>query len=152
MFKHVFIFKFFAVSYLLNFFWESWHAYYLYWGYAGVSFADYSISGYLKLMSKVSLVDAGILTIIFLIGFFVWRDLGWLCPLGLKLNRWAYFLTATIGIAAFIEIKGVYILKEWSYLETMPTIFGLGLSPLVQLATTGLLALYSIKQYGEKED
>lgn len=154
MLKTVFIIKHFFVAYLLNFFWEIWHAYYLYWGYRGKSFSEYLISEYLTLIEKVSFIDAGILTTIFLVGVLIWKDLHWgdnLWRIDLLLRRpnlfyrLAYFLTATVGVAFWIEIKGVYILEEWSYLPTMPTIFGLGLSPLLQLATTGFVAFWVLK-------
>ncbi len=176
-----FTIKYFVITYLLNFIWESLHAYFLYWGYRGVSFADYSIPEYFKLMAKVSLVDAGILTAIFLVGFLIWKDWRWGDSLiffsshdepirqaqgklreeshvGIrqrfftsfrmtKTSKWFYFLSATIGIAIWIEIKGVYLTAEWFYLETMPTIFGLGLSPLLQLAVTGFIAILAIKKF-----
>lgn len=160
----MFILKYFAVAYLLNFFWEAWHAYYLYWGYLGKSFIDYSIPEYLGLIGKVSFVDAGILTAVFLVGFLVWpsetslaspakrakggKEWNWLNTTLRKSDflRLAYFLVATISIAIWIEIKGVYILGEWSYLPTMPTIFGLGLSPLLQLSTTGFLSFWILKK------
>lgn len=145
------ILTFWVIAYLLNFFWEAWHAYYLYWGYRGKSFSDYSIPEYLALIEKASFVDAGILTAIFLVGFLIWKDWSWLAigkgeRCRLNFLRLTYFLITTIGVATWIEIKGVYLFKEWSYLPTMPIFFGLGLSPLVQLAVTGLLAFWILKK------
>jgi len=55
-----------------------------------------------------------------------------------------YILTIifTMLIAIGIEVVNVYFLKRWAYLETMPIIFGIGLSPLVQLAITGTFSLW----------
>ena len=138
----IFVIKYFVVVYLLNFFWEAWHAYYLYWGYAGKSFKDYTVSEYLALISKVSLIDAGLLVAILLIGYLIWKDIFWMDRIFKNFVRaeTVYFLLTTFGVATWIEIKGVYLFKEWSYLPTMPIIFGLGLSPLVQLAVAGLLS------------
>ena len=103
---------------------------------------------YLKLISRVSFVDAGILTVILLIGFLIWKDLFWFKKLfNMKISReFIYFIIASVGVAVWIEIKGVYILKEWSYLASMPLILGLGFSPLVQLSVTGFMGLWFFKQ------
>lgn len=144
----IFVIKYFVIVYILNFFWEAWHAYYLYWGYAGKSFKDYSVSEYLALISKVSLVDAGLLFAILLVGFLIWKDIFWMERMFKRFLRTEtiYFFVATVGVAIWIEIKGVYLFKEWSYLASMPLVFGIGLSPLIQLFATGLLSCWLIKQ------
>ena len=48
-------------------------------------------------------------------------------------------------IAIAIEIINLH-LDRWSYTEAMPTFFGIGLSPLVQLALTGTLTLNIVKR------
>lgn len=45
-------------------------------------------------------------------------------------------------LAAVIEYSKVFVTRTWTYNRLMPTIFGLGLSPLLQLSSTGLLALW----------
>ena len=54
-----------------------------------------------------------------------------------------YWLVAFLGIltAVFVELKAAY-LGKWVYTEAMPTIFGIGISPLLQLAVTASLALW----------
>jgi len=136
--------RFALLAFLLNFFWEAWHAYYLYWGYRGRSFSDYAIPEYLALIEKVAFVDAGILIAVFLVGFLIWKDWEWFTSMAVK--KWVYYFVLTVGVAIWIELKGVHFLQEWSYLDTMPTIFGLGLSPLLQLAATGLIAFWMLKQ------
>ncbi|MDP1689368.1 MAG: hypothetical protein Q8L47_04580 [bacterium] len=148
MLKIIFVIKYFVVVYLLNFFWEAWHAYYLYWGYAGKSFKDYSALEYLALISRVSLVDASLLVAILLIGFLIWKDIFWMERMFKKFARAEalYFFVATVGIAIWIEIKGVYLFREWSYLLVMPIIFGLGLSPIIQLFATGFISFWILRK------
>ena len=59
-------------------------------------------------------------------------------------NSKTYFLTIVFAmiIAIAIEVVNVYFLKRWAYKEIMPIIFGIGLSPLLQLAITGSLSLW----------
>jgi hypothetical protein len=52
------------------------------------------------------------------------------------------FSLAAFGLAAFVEFMAVFWLRRWAYKETMPVIFGIGLSPLVQLWITGVGALW----------
>ena len=47
-------------------------------------------------------------------------------------------------IASIIEIINLN-LGRWDYTSAMPTIFGIGISPLIQLATTTILSLVSIR-------
>jgi len=53
---------------------------------------------------------------------------------------WPVFLLALLATAAFIELRAL-AQGRWSYAEAMPTVFTMGLSPLVQLALTGTLAV-----------
>ncbi|MDO8515984.1 MAG: hypothetical protein Q7S28_01905 [bacterium] len=131
--------EFIVLVYALNFLWEVWHAYYLYTGYRGKSFREYSIPRYLKLISWVSFVDTLMLSGVFGVAALFFGNLYWFY--NMNLEKYLYFFAATIGIAVWVEIRGVYLFKNWAYLPAMPKIFGLGLSPLLQLAMTGLAAL-----------
>ncbi len=53
------------------------------------------------------------------------------------------FLGLIIGI--FIEVINLS-LGRWAYALAMPTVFGIGISPLAQLALTGIISLIFIKQ------
>ncbi len=55
------------------------------------------------------------------------------------------FLLMALTIAILIEIINLH-LDRWSYTTAMPTLFGIGLSPLVQLAITGMLTLNIVKR------
>lgn len=53
-----------------------------------------------------------------------------------------YFLIIFFGLAiAFVNEKINLDLGRWSYTNMMPTVFHIGLSPLIQLALTGALSL-----------
>ena len=133
------------VGFLLNFVWESWHAAYLY----GFPVAGMVPNQFVRLISRVSFVDAAILTGIFCVGAVMWRSWQWYQHMSFR--KYAYFIIVAVIWAAVIEYKGVYLLHQWEYSQLMPRLFGFGLSPLVQLAGTGLaslrlLALASIQQ------
>jgi hypothetical protein len=50
-----------------------------------------------------------------------------------------FTIIAGTTIAAIIEYERVFISEVWSYNAHMPTLFGIGLSPLLQLSVTGLI-------------
>ncbi len=54
------------------------------------------------------------------------------------------FLIFTVVSLVFAFAWEVYSVKagKWEYTKTMPKILGVGLTPLVQLAITGLLSIY----------
>ena len=128
-----------VLVFLLNFFWESWHGAYLYEGYYGAGPGSLnSLKGFVALITYASFVDMVLLMVIVLGGVLVWRDQWWS---NMDKNKYAYFVIAAVTIAVIIEVKAIHIFGEWAYNSSMPTLFGLGLSPLLQLAATGLVAL-----------
>ena len=62
-------------------------------------------------------------------------------------NKFDYLMQIflSIIIAIFIEIINLK-LGRWEYTAAMPTLFGIGISPLIQLALTGITPLILIKQ------
>ena len=48
------------------------------------------------------------------------------------------YLILSFLVAVFIETKAM-MLNLWTYSDLMPTILGLGVSPLIQLSVTGML-------------
>ncbi len=51
------------------------------------------------------------------------------------------------GYTIFSEINNVYILKSWGYSELMPTIFGVGLLPLIQWIVLPSIVMFINKNY-----
>jgi len=93
---------------------------------------------HLKLMSYVSMIDG--LMILLSYGLVSLKS-GFFWIKERKINNYLAFSSIALIIAVWIEYKGVYLLKEWSYNEWMPVIFGFGLSPLIQLIITGWLSI-----------
>ena len=69
-----------------------------------------------------------------------WLDLFWI-KLIMKRNI-LVFTGAGIAVAAIIEYLSIFYYQRWKYNEEMPTIYGIGISPLFQLSITGLLAVW----------
>lgn len=134
------IFIFALVAYLSNFFWESWHSVYLYQSH---SFR----LNHLQLMTYASGVDMLLLLAVLTGGILLWRNFFWFRKLNAA--KYSYFIVTSILIALVIEIKAGYIFKQWTYSELMPTVFGIGLSPLLQLAVTGLLSLWVVQKLSD---
>jgi len=121
-------------SFMLNYIWESVHEAFLYKGF------KCQAELYIMMILEAAFTDASIIMGIYLGVAALWMDILWF----LSMKRSQLFTSCMAGviIAAVIEYRGVLVLREWSYLPEMPTIFGIGLTPLVQLSATGLLTFW----------
>ena len=136
MIKRFFIAGFFAL--ILNIIWEFSH-YSLYNDLSGIPGSSHLIIA--------SFVDMFIIICIFLIVSLKNRNFNWINnPTNLD-----YLLIVFFGLIIATFIEGINLnLGRWEYTMEMPTIFKIGVSPLIQLALTGVLSLIfvnHIKQY-----
>lgn len=134
------IFLFALMAFVSNFIWESWHASYLYAAHT------FNLS-FWPLMAYAASIDMLLLLGIFCGGALVWKE-RWFARDNRKDIALQHFYIMIVGVivAALVEYKAVYVFHQWIYSNMMPTIFGLGLSPLVQLALTGLLSVSIARQ------
>lgn len=128
----------FISSYMVNFIWESLHGVFLYEDH------DFNAMKYVPMVSYVSLIDGLLILGIYLFVAAVWRDVAWLQEMNVK--QICTVLIAGLLLAAAIEYRKVFMTKAWSYNRLMPTFFGLGLSPLLQLSMTGSWAFWILRR------
>lgn len=57
---------------------------------------------------------------------------GWRWPTDALVRGLSVLLPLAVGYTAYSEWRNVYVTGSWGYDATMPTVFGLGLSPLAQ--------------------
>ena len=117
----------FHIAFLLNFVWEVWHSQ-LYTTCRTMPLADY-----IPLMTIQSLKDA------------LWITLAYAIVLWFSLPLWVFALGLVI-FSALVELHALRT-KRWEYAPEMPTLFGIGLTPFIELALTGLLALALLHMY-----
>ncbi|PJE73977.1 MAG: hypothetical protein COV02_00275 [Candidatus Terrybacteria bacterium CG10_big_fil_rev_8_21_14_0_10_41_10] len=126
------------VALFLNIIWEFSH-HYLYIDLSGIpkyfhliiaSFADMIIV--LGVFATVSLKN---------------KNLNWLR----NPRKSDYLMVISMGliVAIFVEIINLK-LGRWEYTSAMPTLFGIGISPLTQLALTGIISLIFVKKSDNK--
>lgn len=123
----------FIFSYLLNFVWESFHAVFLYEGH------NIHAAEFVLMIGYAAILDSLLILGMYSITAILWKNFFWINQMNKQQNY--AFITIGLVIAAIIEYRGVFLLQKWSYSLLMPTIFGIGLSPLLQLSTTGILAV-----------
>jgi len=128
----------FVFAFLLNYVWESYHAVFLYEGH------DFNAKKYVHMLTYVSMVDGVLILGIYLILSVLWKNALWLQTMNSG-QVWTA-VVAGMSIAAAIEYRKVFVLKIWSYTPLMPTIFGIGVSPLFQLSVTGLASFWLTKR------
>ena len=124
----------FIFTYMVNFIWESLRAVFLYEDH------DFNAMKYVLMVSYVSLIDGFLILGIYLFVAVLWRDVAWIQEMNWK--QVCTVLLAGLLLATVIEYRRVFVTKAWSYTRLMPTFFGLGLSPLLQLSMTGLWAFW----------
>jgi|SRR3989338_6765516 len=129
----------FVFAYLLNFLWEAIHAYTLYQGH------DFQASIYVPMLLYVSFIDSLLICLIFFIGFLLFSKI----IKSHNLKEIIFILASGFLIASFIELKALFF-HQWNYKAIMPTIFGMGLSPLLQLPITGMISIFVVGKFFRK--
>lgn len=127
----------FIFSYVLNFLWEAYHTVYFY-------VCNAAPKRFVMALSYVSFIDSLLITVIFLIVSALWKDIKWLEKMNMK--HVLAVIAAGILIAVVVEYRQGIMLQRWTYNKHMPTIFGIGLTPMIQLSTTGLLSFLLTKR------
>ncbi|NTV02903.1 MAG: hypothetical protein HGB04_09025 [Chlorobiaceae bacterium] len=125
----------FASAFLLNFCWESWH------GLLYRAHQELPAFTYVPMMAQMALADALAVTGMQLSVALFARDFRW------RLSARNISLFCIVGAvpAWAVEYAAVSRMHFWSYTPSMPTLFGVGLSPLVQLPLTGLVAVMAAR-------
>ncbi|MFH1311607.1 MAG: hypothetical protein ABIJ00_00095 [Candidatus Eisenbacteria bacterium] len=123
----------FALSFVFNFVWEALHSVYLFEDH------DFSSERYVMMVISASARD-GLIILAMYFGVsaasrkFLWvsrREMKWVLS----------FVLLGLIVAAVLEYRAVYLKGIWAYNFHMPTLLGIGVSPLVQISITGILAI-----------
>ncbi len=123
-----------SISLVLNLVWEFSH-FVLYNDTSGIPKTLHLI--------MASFTDVLWIFLIFAIISLIYKNMNWINKPQLK--HYALIILLGFILSTLIELINLN-LGRWSYLETMPTIFGIGLTPLIQLVTTGILSLLIYKK------
>ena len=131
----------FFVSFLLNFVWEI------------TQMPLYSEMGlgirldyleFLRIHWQVSLQDALMVVAVYLVIGFLLRNWLW----AKSFNRgWVILLISLPLWQGIIEYYSVYLYHRWAYAESMLLIFGIGLSPLLQMLILPSAAILLSRHY-----
>jgi hypothetical protein len=124
----------FIFAYLVNYVWESSHAVIFYREH------DFRAGKYVLMLNYVAAIDALLIVGLYASVAILWRDALWLKEMNIK--QMCAIVALGLLVAALIEYRKVFVLKTWAYLPAMPTVFGFGISPLLQLSATGLLSIW----------
>lgn len=128
------------ISFFLNLIWEISHSVLYDWN---ASPLENSVYFYVPRILMASLGDIVYILIIFLLVSAFNGDLFWIYSL--KYSDYLLLIAFGITFAIFIEIKAS-VLNLWSYNQSMPTILGIGITPLIQLAITSILAVLIVNK------
>ncbi len=132
------ILSLFLIAFMLNFIWEN-----IYYSFLDL-YASHNmqINSTILLMLYASFVDAILILFSFLLLSILYKNFKW----HEKRIRLIWFSVILMVIAIIIEMRAL-ITDRWNYSEAMPTLFGIGLSPLFQLAITGLITVFIVEKF-----
>lgn len=126
----IFFIKLFITAFFINFFWEVWHSE-LYTTCHRMKYTER-----MRLLTLMSLKDAFWICVFF--GGTVLAFGG--TDIFSNTYQVVLFLTLTLGFSFIDEYVSVRM-RRWEYAPTMPTLLGVGLTPFLELAVTGFLAV-----------
>lgn len=135
----------FITSFLLNLLWEISHSVLYNWDAPPL---ENTVSFFVARILQSTMGDAIIIVIIFFIMVAFNKSTNIITPL--KWKDYSLIVFLGLSFAILIELKAK-ILQNWSYNEYMPTILGIGVTPLFQLAITAVLTLIIAKEFLKKE-
>lgn len=126
----IIVLKLAAVAFFLNFFWEVLHSRF----YTTTLFMGPAALG--NLLTLQSLKDAGWIVLLYLVTVLLFRNAD------VTKNRAQLVVFVALALAfSFIDERISVEFGRWAYAPVMPTVFGAGLTPLLELAATGVLSL-----------
>lgn len=133
MFK--FLLNLFFISFLLNFIWEI--SQMPLYGEMGMGICG-NYSEFLKIHWQVSSKDALMVAAAYLAIGFLLRNWEW--PKNFN-KGWVLLWLALPIWQGIIEYYSVYLYHRWAYAQAMPLVFGIGLSPILQMLILPSLAI-----------
>lgn len=86
---------------------------------------------FLKIHWRVSAQDALMVLTVYILVAILWRNFYW--PKLSSVFPWSLFIVLLPLWQAAVEYHAVYLAYRWAYAESMPLIFGIGLSPILQM-------------------
>lgn len=123
----------FTLSFLINLLWEVLHSQ-LY-----TTCLNAKLKKYIPLIVGASLKDGFWITFFYLISFMIFKSENILN----NPSQLMFFSILSLTFS-FIDEKISLKMNRWEYDKTMPTIFGVGITPLLEIMVTGILTFIYI--------
>ncbi len=131
----------FLASFFLNFVWEVTQAPL----YAALGLGTRELVPFIAIRWWASFGDALTILAAYFVTALVFRDRHWAWRRAA--GPWIFFLAGLTAWQALVEYVSVYVWHRWAYGALMPTIFGIGLSPLLQMIVLPWAAVVLGRRY-----
>lgn len=141
------LYQIIIISFLLNFVWEILHSSLYVCNLPACNFFP-SVANNMFWLTIASVIDAFSVGIIFLTNSYLKKEIRF----GLKWTKnpkrvdYVFIMFLGILIAIIYEMAAIKVLNLWQYSESMPVIFSMGLTPLLQLAATSAITLFLVSK------
>jgi len=122
------IFQIFIISFLINLLWEVLHSRFY------DTCINMKLKNYIPLIVGASLKDGFWISLFYLITVLLFQNIN------ILLNLFQLFVFVILGLSfSFVDEKISIKRNRWKYSRKMPQILGVGITPLIEIALTGLL-------------
>lgn len=129
----IIIFKLFFIAFLVNLVWEVNHSV-LYKTCYKTPF-----SKCMHLISLMSIKDGFYVSLFYGISVLIFKNFYILE----KTNQLVFFIILSLAFSFINEYISIKI-KRWEYTESMPVLFNVGLTPFIEIATTGIMTFFIV--------
>lgn len=136
-----FIASLFLFGFLLNFVWEVTQMPL----YASTGMGTTDLVPFIWIHWQVSLGDALTILVAYLITSVIFRNKRWVTEK--IIAPWVFFLSGLIVWQISVEYFAVYVWHRWAYSVLMPAVFGIGISPLLQILVLSPTAIFLSRKY-----
>jgi len=131
--EYILLFQIFLISFLINAVWEMNHSVLYKTCY------ELPLKKCMKLLTVMSLKDGFWITLFYLISFILFSTQN---PF-INPHQIGLFILLALSFS-FIDEKISIKKSRWKYAEEMPTFLGVGITPLAELAVTGVLSFFIV--------
>lgn len=107
--------------------------------------ADFVKGEYLAMHFRAAIGDAGLTLLLLWTGVLLFRSMRWWERLTRGRVVWLVLGGALVAIA--VEYHAVFVAQRWVYAAAMPTVFGVGISPVAQMAFLPLLTMIISRRF-----
>ena len=126
----------FITAFLINFFWEVLHSVFY------QTCLKQNLKKNVLLLLRMSIIDSIIIILFYLLSFLFFKEIN----IFNNLYQLSFFIVVSI-LFSFFDEKISIKTGRWKYSKKMPTFLKVGVTPLLEIAVTGIITLWIVLNF-----